>query len=220
MQHTTPLQRRHKTEIAVFLAIVFLGVTARCFFHFVYYLPNFAPVAGLALFAGYFFRSRLAAVAAPLAVMLVSDLFIGGYQPALMLVVYGALAAPVLARGFLRRTFDGKSSSDNNSGWRRAIASVAGLAACGLAASAGFFLVTNFAVWGMSVFSPAHAIYAPTFEGLLLCFTQALPFFRYTLAGDLFFSLAFFGGYVGLQTAFAAASPTAPRRLMAAKPQA
>ena len=43
-----------------------------------------------------------------------------------------------------------------------------------------FFLVTNFGVWLSG--------YPFTIEGLLLCYTMAIPFFINSIAGDLFFS--------------------------------
>ena len=52
-----------------------------------------------------------------------------------------------------------------------------------------FFILTNLAVWG---FTP---LYAKTLAGLSQCFFMALPFFRNTLAGNLFYSVSFFGIY-------------------------
>ena len=46
-----------------------------------------------------------------------------------------------------------------------------------------FFIVTNLGVWFLG--------YPLTIEGFLTCFTLALPFFGYTIAGDLFFCLLF-----------------------------
>lgn len=43
-----------------------------------------------------------------------------------------------------------------------------------------FFLVTNFGVWLSG--------YPLNLEGLLLCYTMAIPFFINSIAGDLFFS--------------------------------
>jgi len=50
-----------------------------------------------------------------------------------------------------------------------------------------FFIITNLGVWILG--------YPMTIEGLLTCFTLALPFFGYALAGDLFFSLLFKYGF-------------------------
>jgi hypothetical protein len=43
-----------------------------------------------------------------------------------------------------------------------------------------FFIVTNFGVWLTG--------YPKTIEGLLLCYTMAIPFFINSIIGDLFFS--------------------------------
>ena len=50
-----------------------------------------------------------------------------------------------------------------------------------------FFIITNLGVWILG--------YPITFVGFLTCFTLALPFFGYALAGDLFFSLLFKYGF-------------------------
>ncbi|MBT3891173.1 MAG: hypothetical protein HOF72_11150 [Planctomycetaceae bacterium] len=43
-------------------------------------------------------------------------------------------------------------------------------------------------------------MYPNNMSGLLLCYSQAIPFFRHTLMGDLFFAFAFLGSYaVALQ---------------------
>ena len=50
-----------------------------------------------------------------------------------------------------------------------------------------FFVVTNLGVWFL--------YYPLTPEGLMTCFTLALPFFGYDVVGDLFFSAALLFGY-------------------------
>ena len=52
-----------------------------------------------------------------------------------------------------------------------------------------FFLLTNFSVW---LFTPW---YSKDISGLLYCYTLALPFFRNTLAGNVFYAFSFFGIY-------------------------
>ena len=59
--------------------------------------------------------------------------------------------------------------------------------AAALAASVSFFLVSNFAVWVV------WDMYPRTAAGLVACYAAALPFFRHSLAGDLFFTVVFFG---------------------------
>jgi hypothetical protein len=178
-------------EVAIFFTLVWAGVALR--WHFAY-LPNFAPVAAVALFAGYFFRSALVGIAVPILVMLISDLKLGGYHPGLMACVYTMLALPVAARGFLRRRL-----SVSDTGWRRTLAAMAGLIGCAAVASLAFFLVTNFATWAMG------GLYEPTAAGLVRCYVQALPFLRYTMAGDMVFATILFGGYA-LATSLATTS--------------
>lgn len=172
-------------QSVAFLLLVSAGIAVRLMFQD---LPNFAPVAALALFSGYFFTSRLLAVAAPVTVMLVTDWFLGSYHPLLMVAVYGMLAMPVLFRGLLRREL----SLDATSRPRSALAA-AGLIGCGLVSSVAFFVVTNFATWLVG------GLYQLTWEGLCTCYVQAVPFFRYTVAGDLVFATLLFGGYALLR---------------------
>jgi hypothetical protein len=44
-------------------------------------------------------------------------------------------------------------------------------------------LVSNFGVWLIG--------YPKTLDGLLLCYTMAIPFFGYSIVGDLFFGFLF-----------------------------
>jgi hypothetical protein len=176
------------------LALVGAGVGLRLVFRDI---PNAAPVAALALFAGYFLRSPWMALAVPLSVMAVSDWFLGGYAWQMMALVYGMLAMPVAMRPWLRRAFRLHETGAGGP-W----APTAGLVGSSLACSVLFFVVTNFGVWLM------FGTYAPTLEGLWHCYLSAIPFFRYTLAGDLGFALVLFGGYAAV-TALASRRVTA-----------
>jgi hypothetical protein len=53
-----------------------------------------------------------------------------------------------------------------------------------------FYLVTNFAGW-----LEPHSLYAHTVDGLLQGYVMAIPFFRNSLAGDLFWTALLFGLY-------------------------
>jgi hypothetical protein len=65
----------------------------------------------------------------------------------------------------------------------------AGLVGSSLASSIFFFVTTNFAVWAVGSY------YSHTWTGLVDCYLRAVPFFRYTLAGDLFFASVLFTTY-------------------------
>jgi hypothetical protein len=60
--------------------------------------------------------------------------------------------------------------------------------AAAAASSVSFFVVSNFAVW-----AAWPQMYPRTVAGLIACYQAAIPFFRGTALGDLFFSLAMFG---------------------------
>lgn len=178
---STHVKRQTVIEGLVFVSLVILGALLRIRFQ---HVPNFAPVAALALFSGYFFRSWMVALAVPLSVMALSDWQLGGYDWRMMVLVYGMLAAPVAARSWLRR-----AASFQQGAWGGAVRSLTGLVGCSLAASILFFVVTNLGVW---LWFPT---YAHSWTGLAECYLYAVPFFRFTVAGDLFFACVLFGGY-------------------------
>ncbi|MBI2098638.1 MAG: hypothetical protein HYT49_03245 [Candidatus Wildermuthbacteria bacterium] len=164
----------NKKYFPLFL-LVFVGISivARLLPH----IPNFAPIAGLALFAGvYASKTSKWYLFTPVAAMLVSDLFVGFYEPRTMAVVYASFFA-IGFMGFLVRKY-------KSAGWRSATIALATFAGSTL-----FYLTTNFAVWAFS------GMYAPTLDGLLLSYYMALPFFKLTILGDLFYVSLFFGIY-------------------------
>jgi hypothetical protein len=149
------------------MTLVVLGVAGRLLPH----APNFTPVAACALFAGFLFGRR-AAFAVPLVIMLAGDALIGFYDYRIMAAVYAATAFPVLLGPLVRSRLP-----------------VLWLGAFSLLSSVIFFLSSNLAVWAFG------SIYERTWSGLLQCYTAALPFFRYTVAGDLVWSAGLFGAY-------------------------
>lgn len=177
------MNRPSLRDLVVFSALIVVGVVARVALQD---LPNFAPVAAIALFAGYFLGHRVLAIACPLSIMLISDRLVdaGGYSLPLMLTVYGLLALPVFFSGPVRRYFSFEPGTKH-----KMVGTVTGLIGCSLACSLIFFLGTNFMVWMTSTW------YEPTFAGLVKCYASAIPFFRYTLAGDAVFSTVLFGSY-------------------------
>jgi hypothetical protein len=163
-------------QILVFAALVGIGVQAREVF---LATPNFSATAAVAVFAGFYFSRRGTAILVPLLVMAISNLTLDSYDSlAEMLVVYSAFLFPALLSHHLR-----KGSIDN----RRL--SWIGFGACAVAPSVVFFVTTNFAVWAF------NTVYAQTWPGLMQCYIQAIPFYRYTLAGDLLCTCAVFSAY-------------------------
>lgn len=155
-------------------AAVGLAIAARLLPH----PPNFTPLAALGLFAGSVsLRPKLVGIAI-LAAMLVSDLFLG-FHP-LMPVIYGCLLANIaIGAFFVRGGRDSKFSFNLNSTGRIFAGSLMG--------SVLFFVVTNFAHF--------LAFYPMTGSGLMSCYTAAIPFFQYTVTGDLVYSGVLFGAF-------------------------
>ena len=183
-------------------ALVLVAAGLRVYFQ---EIPNFAPIAAMALFAGYLFPQRRHAVLVPIGAMMLSDLAVGqfnAYHPVLMAAVYGSLAMPIAFGGWLRPRLQLGAT-----GIGRQAAMGASLVGCAVLASVAFFVVTNFATWCVTPW------YDRTWAGLLQCYVNAVPFFRYTLIGDLGFALLLFGGYstVTLLARFRGLSTSQPR---------
>ncbi len=64
-----------------------------------------------------------------------------------------------------------------------------------LAGAAYFFLVSNFMVWVGGGWDINNQPYPGSFSGLMLCYTEALPFFKWSVASTLLFNGVFFGSY-------------------------
>lgn len=163
----------NKKLIITGLVFFAIAVVARLLPH----LPNFVPVAALALFAGVYLPKKWSLIV-PLIAMFVSDLIVGFYEPSVMVAVYASFALTVTIGWAIRKY--GKESGNANP---------AMLFAGSIANSTIFFLITNAAVWAFT------QMYAKSFAGLMLSYEMALPFFKWTLVGDLAWVVAFFGAY-------------------------
>lgn len=156
-----------KNKLFIAVILIALGIACRLLPH-----PfNFAPIAAIALFAGVYLGA-IYALTLPVIAMVIGDIFIGFYSWQLMLAVYGSYALIGLL-GLAVKKY-------------KSVETVLGGS---ILASVLFFLITNFAVWQFSTW------YAPTWQGLINSYIMALPFFRNTLMGDLFYTGVLFGAY-------------------------
>jgi len=147
------------------LLIITFAVSLRLLPH----LPNMAPIAAMALFGGVYLNKKYA-ILVPLIAMFISDVFIGFHNT--MLFVYGSF----LITGFMGI-------------WLRKRKSAQAIIGASLSSSLLFFVITNFGVWFMG------GIYPKTLNGFIESYVYALPFFRNTIVGDLFYTGLFFGSY-------------------------
>ncbi|MEX0772790.1 MAG: DUF6580 family putative transport protein [Balneolales bacterium] len=158
------------TRVLILFVIVLLAAATRLLPH----PPNFTPIAAIALFGGAYFSDKRMAFVLPLAVMILSDIYLGYHG--VITFVYLCFAVTV----YLGLGLRGKVS----------ILPVLGGA---IGSSILFFVVTNFGVWLTGSWYPKSA------EGLIMCYTAAIPFFHNTLAGTLVYSTVLFGGFELMQ---------------------
>jgi Family of unknown function (DUF6580) len=64
-----------------------------------------------------------------------------------------------------------------------------------LAGAVYFFLVSNFMVWIGGGWDINNQPYPRSFSGLMLCYTEALPFFKWSVLSTLIFNGIFFGSF-------------------------
>ena len=171
----------NKNRFIVLTGMILTATAARLIPH----PPNFSPIAALALFGGASFASKRTALLVPLAGMFLSDLVLGFYS--ITPVVYGGFAL-ITCVGF----------------WLRKRQSPMRLAVAAVASAVLFFVATNFGVWAL------ETLYPKNFNGLIECYVAAIPFFRNTLASNLFYSALLFGGLALAEKRWPALSESTP----------
>jgi hypothetical protein len=157
-------------DLAFFMLLTAIGVAGR------WWQPiwNFTPVAAVGMLAAWHFRAWWQAALVPVAVMGISNLVLPAYShPGVMAAVYVAFLLPTVSGRLLR-------------GRRSALA----LGASCFASAVVFFALSNLAHWWFL------NQYAHTFAGLVECYVAALPFFKWTLYGDLTYGFGLFGAYL------------------------
>jgi len=135
------------------------------------HLPNFAPIAAIALFSAVYLNKKYALLVA-LSAMLISDAFLGFADFWVTVSVYSSFLIIGII-GF----------------WLKKNKNLQNIIGTSLLSSITFYLLTNFAVWAGTDWYPK------TFSGLILCYEMAIPFFRNTIFGELFYTGALFGIY-------------------------
>jgi hypothetical protein len=144
---------------------------------------NFTPLGAIALFGAAYFPKKKWAFIIPLLALWLSDLVLNNMMYASyydgftfftsgFLYIYGAFALIVILGVYLFRKIS----------FSRVLGGALG-------GSVIFFIVSNFGVW------LTGSLYPMTLEGLLMCYGAAIPFFHYTIAGNLLYCGALFGGY-------------------------
>ena len=157
--------------------VLTIMILAAAFTRLVPHPPNFTAVGAMALFGGAYFSEKKFAFIVPLIAMLLSDLIIGFHNG--MLSVYLSFVLIVGIGIMLSRNIKFKN-----------------VVAASLISSILFFVLTNFQMWLLS------PLYTKNVAGLVTCYTAAIPFFHYTILGDLFFVGILFGLFAAIQLKF------------------
>ena len=123
--------------------------------------PNFTPILASSIMGPLLIKDRFFGAAIPIFAMFISDIIIGfhPYQFVIYLTILSISLISPMKKKYLL------------------------LSLVAILASFWFFLTTNFAVWIIWDFYPK------TYEGLIYCYTLALPFFKNTLISTVFFTL-------------------------------
>jgi len=161
----TQMQGTTKRELLGLGVIVVLVALSRVLPH----PPNFSPAVALGLLGGAYCLTVSQGLILVFGAMLLSDIIIG-FHPSLP-AVYIALALSVCIGRLLKEN--------------RQVLSIA-LATFG--SSVLFFVITNFSAW---LELPE---YPKNLSGLMAAYTAAIPFFRNSLLGDVFYVALLFGG--------------------------
>ena len=147
---------------------------------------GFAPMIAMAIFGGAVIKDKKFAFLFPLLAMFISDglyqlLYINGvgnitgfYDGQLTnYILFGGLTV----FGFFIKNFNIKK-----------------IAIASFATPTVYFLISNFLVWASA--SPLAGFARPkTFSGLLMCYSDGLPFYPWSVAATFIFSALFFGSY-------------------------
>ncbi|MCL2681933.1 MAG: hypothetical protein FWE63_00440 [Bacteroidales bacterium] len=136
-------------------------------------IPNFTPIAAIALFGGAYFSRKSVAFLIPLTVLAITNFFLPVFDWFTTFSVYFSfILAGVIGL------------------WIGKKVSVSRVIGGALTSSVLFFVITNFATW-LSGFCG----YPMTMGGLMLCYEMAIPFFRYEVLGTLVYSGVLFGTF-------------------------
>ena len=150
----------------MWLAAIFIVITILT--RLIPHVPNFSPLVGVALFSGVYLNKKYGYIL-PLSIYILSDFFVGLHN-----TVFFTWSSIILI--YFLGTYLSKRKNFANT------------IIFTLTSSILFFIVTNFGVWLMGW-------YPRTLEGLVHCYTLALPFFRTSLLANFIYVGILFGVY-------------------------
>jgi len=164
-------RQQNLQDLLVFALLIAIGVAGR------WGQPEWCvtPTAAAAIFAGLYFSSVAIAVLVPIAILAISDLLLPAYNSIpVMIATYAVMIVPV---------WFGRLQRGEHPRWLAA----SRWALFGLLPATLFYLVSNFAVWAF------QSDYEKSLAGLAKCYWAAVPFYRWMLAGDVFYITVLLG---------------------------
>ncbi len=159
--------------------MVFLAAMSRLLPH----PPNFTPIGGMALFGAAYFSRKYLAFLVPFLAFWVSDLVLNNVVYAAYFEGFVWFSQPFLWSAAAMLLIVGVGSVLLKKVNPKL------LMGCSLLASVLFFLISNFGVWA------SGTMYPMTTEGLMAAYVAGIPYFGYTIAGDLAYTAVLFGGF-------------------------
>ncbi len=156
-----------------FLAImlILLGVILRL----LELIPNFSPVTAIALLGGAYLLDKRWSIIIPVTSLLISDILLGykNNYPFFHNTIFFVYISYIIIV-FL--------------GWKLRTEKVNYVKVAGFAivSSLLFFIISNIGVWLVGT------LYERNLSGFITCFEMAIPFYKYTILGDVAYSILFF----------------------------
>lgn len=172
----------NKSLLLAFMLLVIVGSIFR--------IAGFAPQIAMAVFGAAVIKDKRLAFLLPLLSMFISDvlyevLYRAGYME------YGGFYEGQILNYILLAGLTLIGFWARNLHWGRIVLAT-------LAAPTVYFLLSNFLVW----FGGGGLQRPKTFDGLMMCYNDAIPFFRSSLLYTVLFSAILFGGYFVIQRYF------------------
>jgi len=148
---------------------------------------GFAPQIAMALFAGSVIKDKRFAFLFPILSLFISDLLYQFLYSQGLSTIKGFYSGQISNYILIASiTIIGFFINKNKVGQ---------IFAGSLAGAVYFFLVSNFTVWIGGGLDINNQPYPRSFNGLLLCYTEALPFFKWSVLSTLIFNGIFFGSF-------------------------
>jgi hypothetical protein len=144
------------------------------------HIPNFTPVAAIALFGGAWFNNKRTAYMLTFAALLISDLLVNTflYGDTNFIAYFSMPYIWAVYLSFGITVWMGTNLQDKMN--------VKQVMFYAVSSSLMFWVITNLACW------PGNPLYTQDVKGLIQCYVAAIPFMG-NIVGDLFYTLLLFG---------------------------